>query len=59
MVTEPDDGVQPGCMLWADPAAGRGGDGGRHHGHQVCKRRRRNPHPEWRAHPHHQAGHLR
>ena len=47
---EPNDGLEPGRVLRADVVAGRGGNGGRHHGHQVRQRRRRDTHPELAAH---------
>jgi hypothetical protein len=42
---EPDDCVEPGSVLRADAAASRGGDCGRHHGHQVCQCGGGDPHP--------------
>jgi len=41
---EPDDHRQPGRGVRADAAAAAGGDGGRHHGHQVPEHRRGDPH---------------
>lgn len=42
--SEPDDHRQPGCGFWTDVTPPPGGDGGRHHGHQVPEHRRGNPH---------------
>ena len=57
MRQEPDDGGQPGRLLRSHPPQARGGDGGRHHGHQVRQRRGRDPHPELGRSAQDQAGH--